>query len=109
MAGEGIVGAGGILMSTQSVITWLSVVVQSAAAGLWFYATVAKVSAADVEAEYQKTHGPGSGPAQIVDEEDGSDIVATLQLQTKWNRWAAFTTGSGVLLMAIATAISKET
>lgn len=87
---------------------WLSVAVQGAAAALWFYATVAKVGAAELAAAYQQVHGAGSGPAQIVDDDDGSDIVATLKLQTTYNRWAAFATGLGVLLMAIGTALPRD-
>ena len=93
-------------MTLTILLTWFSVATQGVAAILWFYATVAKVSAAEVEAEYQKIHGPTSGPAQI-EADDGSDVVATLQLQTKWNRWAAFATGLGVGLLAIASAIPE--
>ncbi len=92
-------------MTPKDILTWAAVVAQCVAAVLWLLSTIVKVSAKKVEAEYQKVHGPGSGPFQIVDDADGSDFIATLQRQVRWNRSAALMTGLGMGLQATATAL----
>jgi len=91
-------------MHAKTICTWASVAIEALAAVLWLVSTIAKKSYADVEREYQKTHGPGSGPGGIVGE-DGTDFCGTAQLQGKWNRWAALATALGVALQALGTAL----
>lgn len=91
-------------MNLKDGLTWAAVAVQGVAAVLWLGSTFVKVSAEKIVAEYQKIHGTGSGPAQIVGE-DGSDFYATVERQSQWNRWAALATGIGVGLQAAASAI----
>lgn len=88
-------------MNLRDGVTWAAVVVQGAAAILWFTSTIVKVKAEEVIANYQKTHGPNEFPAQIVDEH-GNDIHATLAGQSRWNFWAAIFTGLGVAIQALS-------
>jgi len=90
-------------MTIKDALTWLSIGVQAGAAILWFASTMVKVSAAKVEADYQKIHGPQSGPFQIIT--DGNDFIETAQRQGRWSGWAAMATGAGIGLQAIATAL----
>ena len=92
------------MMICKDVVTWASVVVQGGAAVLWITSTLVKVKAADVLADFQKTHGANSGPSQIITD-SGDDFGATVERQCYWNKWAALATGLGVGLQAIATAI----
>jgi hypothetical protein len=91
-------------MTIKELLTWATVGVQFVAAFLWFASTRVKVTAESVVAEYQKVHGPNSGPAQIVSE-DGSDFTATAERQSRWSGWAAITTGVGLSIQAIAAAL----
>jgi len=90
-------------MILKDALTWLSIAVQACAAILWFTSTMVKVSAAKVEADYQKIHGPDSGPAQII--VDDNDFVETARRQGRWSGWAAMATGAGIGLQAITTAL----
>ena len=80
--------------------------VQAIAAVLWLCSTLVTRSYADVEREYQKTHGPQSGPGGLIDER-GADFAATFKRQGRWNRWAALATAIGVGLQALATALPE--
>jgi hypothetical protein len=91
-------------VNVKDGLTWAAVAVQGVAALLWLGSTVVRVSAARVLAEHKKIYGPHSGPMQITGE-DGSDILATIERQSRWNRWAALTTGVGIGLQAVATAL----
>jgi hypothetical protein len=88
----------------KTFLTWTSIVMFAVSAFLWFASTRVKVSAAKVEADYQKIHGPGSGPAQIVGD-DGSDFYATVQRQSRWSGWGAIATAVALALQAIAASL----
>ena len=92
-------------MDMKSIFTWASVAIQLVAALLWLYATVAKVDATKFSKENTID---GWEPAQIVNSANNSDVMATAELQTYWNRWAALATALGVAAMAIATALPNE-
>ncbi|MDR6851031.1 hypothetical protein J2Y54_000524 [Sphingomonas sp. BE123] len=94
-------------MTLQDLLTWGAIGMFSISALLWWASTHVKVSAAKVEAEYQKIHGPLSGPAQIVGD-DGSDFTATVQLQSRWSRRAAVATAVALVLQALATAFNSN-
>jgi hypothetical protein len=91
-------------VSAKDLLTWAAVGIQFVAAFLWLASTRVKVTAESVVAEYQKVHGPNSGPAQIVSE-DGSDFTATAERQSRWSGWAAIVTGLGLGVQAIAAAL----
>ena len=91
-------------MHLQQIALWASVVVQGFAAGLWFYASAAKIDAKKAAKDYQERTGATWSPAQIV-YEDGTDFAASAQLQSVWNKRAALVTGLGVALSAIAAAL----
>jgi hypothetical protein len=93
-------------VAVKELLTWGAVAMLGISALLWFASTLVKVSAAKVEADYQKTHGPGSGPAQIVGG-DGSDFFATVQRQARWSRWAAVATGLALILQAGANMVGS--
>jgi len=92
-------------MNMTDWLTWAAIAIYGFAALLWFGSTVVKVSAAKVAAAHKDA--TGWAPAQIVGD-DGSDFYATVQLQSKWSRWAAFATGAGLALQAIATALGSS-
>jgi hypothetical protein len=77
----------------KSSMLWVSAISGFIAAILWFIATFVKV-------DYK---GPGT-PAITEDENGGReiDVLLTANLQTKWNRWAAFATGVSMLAQAIS-------
>lgn len=91
-------------MTLKDMLTWGAIAMFGVSALLWIASTQVKVSAAKVEAEYQKIHGPQSGPFQIVTE-DGSDFCETVQRQARWSRSAAFATAFALILQAAATAV----
>ncbi|MGN6363351.1 hypothetical protein [Asticcacaulis taihuensis] len=91
-------------MSSKDGLTWAAIIVQIVAALLWLGSTIVKVSADKVLTDYQKIHGADSGPHQVANE-DGSDFYATVECQSKWNRYAALATGLGIGLQAVVTAL----
>jgi hypothetical protein len=92
-------------MGIKSFLSWASVFVQLVAALLWYYATLAKVNAKRIA---ENNTVDGWQPEQIVSSDDGRDVLATAELQTYWNRWAAGVTGLGIAIMAVSTALPED-
>ena len=88
----------------KSILVWTSVVVQAAAAALWFWSARTSVTTAEIERAVREVEGndawlPGGESV------DGVALGPTVMLAAKWNRWAALATGVGVALQAIATVL----
>ncbi len=94
-AGE---GSGDMLKTT---LIWASILTGLIAAGLWFGSTVVKVNYEEYEVKLRAEGHPWL-PAVGIEDVDGSNVLETLKLQSKWNRWAAGATALSVLLQAIA-------
>lgn len=93
-------------MTLEDYLTWGAIAMFGVSAFLWLASTLVKASAAKVKAAYKKAGGWGS-PMQITDD-DGSDFIATVRLQSLWNRWAALATAVALALQAAATLLNSN-
>lgn len=91
----------------QTAFTWLVVIAQGVAAGLWLVSTLVKVTGKDAENAYQREMGVTSGgPAQIIlDYGDGADGIDFVQTAA---RQAIFKIGQFPSLATIASAGTKR-
>ncbi len=79
--------------------TWISVLLGAVSAFCWWRSAVTRVphfAGADTSGAY----ADGSFAA------DGADLVRTIRLQSKWNRWAAIAASGAAIAAAVAQTVS---
>lgn len=76
-------------MNVSAILKGVAVVAGIVAAVLWLKASVTEISTGDAQS---------SGRTSIA----GVDVLSTLRVQAKWNKWAAIATAIAVALQCVA-------
>lgn len=96
-----------MMMILKSVMTWLAAAASAFAALLWWYASTREVMHVDL-VEGNEGYIPGSDAANRPRDKDGQRIIdplASAELQSYWNRWAAIAAAVAAGAQAIALAL----
>ena len=98
-------------MSLLQALNYLSAVAAFIAAALWFWSSVAKVESdykEELSDDVKFVNFMGSrGPIRI--EKDGKriDVIASLDLQSRLNSYAAFSAGIAAIFQSIALCLTR--